>query len=129
LLPLLVLVIGFQAVLAIHIGVERIGRYIQVFHEEAANWHGWEQVAMTFGQRHAGGPDPLFVAPFVMATLLNLLPALLVGVAIEIGALGTAHAIFLAYIVFARRGAGRQRVLDLDGFRALYRTHTTETGH
>ena len=33
LLPLLVLASVFEAVFALHIGVERIGRYLQVFHE------------------------------------------------------------------------------------------------
>ena len=33
LLPLLVLASVFEAIFALHVGVERIGRYIQVFHE------------------------------------------------------------------------------------------------
>ena len=33
LLPLLVLASMFEAVFALHVGVERIGRYLQVFHE------------------------------------------------------------------------------------------------
>ena len=33
LLPLLVLAAAFEVVFALHIGVERIGRYLQVFHE------------------------------------------------------------------------------------------------
>ncbi len=57
-LPLLVLAAGFEAIYALHINVERIGRYIQVFHEDAG---GWEHVALTFGQRFPGrGPDALF---------------------------------------------------------------------
>jgi hypothetical protein len=35
LLPLLVLAAAFEAVFALHVGVERIGRYLQVFHEGA----------------------------------------------------------------------------------------------
>src|SRR5712692_11822960 len=34
LLPLLVLAVVFEAVVALHTGVERIGRYIQVFFED-----------------------------------------------------------------------------------------------
>jgi hypothetical protein len=34
LLPLLVLTAAFEAVVSLHVGVERIGRYIQVFYEE-----------------------------------------------------------------------------------------------
>ena len=33
LLPLLLLASTFEAVFALHVGVERIGRYLQVFHE------------------------------------------------------------------------------------------------
>src|SRR4051812_48252260 len=33
LLPLVVLAAVFEAIFALHIGVERIGRYLQVFHE------------------------------------------------------------------------------------------------
>jgi hypothetical protein len=34
--------------LRLHVNVERIGRYLQVFHEPDG---GWEHVAMTFGER------------------------------------------------------------------------------
>src|SRR5258705_9989011 len=47
LLPLLVLAAGFESIYALHINVERIGRYLQVFHEPGG---GWEHVAMTFVQ-------------------------------------------------------------------------------
>src|SRR5690242_14165187 len=51
LVPLLVLVAGFEAVFALHVNVERIGRYLQVFHE--VDEAGWESVASSFGQRPA----------------------------------------------------------------------------
>ena len=35
LVPLLVLAAGFEAIFALHTNVERIGRYLQVFHEDA----------------------------------------------------------------------------------------------
>ena len=39
LIPLLVLVAAFESVFALHVNVERIGRYLQVFHERAhAGW-------------------------------------------------------------------------------------------
>ena len=44
-IPLLVLAASFEAVFALHIGVERVGRYLQVFHGDT-----WEQSAMAFGQ-------------------------------------------------------------------------------
>ena len=37
LLPLLVLASVFEAIFALHVGVERIGRYLQVFHEAASD--------------------------------------------------------------------------------------------
>src|SRR5687767_15620404 len=49
--PLMVLVAGFEGVFALHTNVERIGRYLQVFHEDSG---GWEHVAMEFGQRFPG---------------------------------------------------------------------------
>src|SRR4051812_40874617 len=68
LLPLLVLAAVFEAVFALHIGVERIGRYIQVYFEDSA---GWEHTAMAYGGAFRGGTDPLFTLVFVCATILN----------------------------------------------------------
>ena len=48
-LPLLFLATAFEIVFALHTGVERIGRYIQVFFEDGS---GWEHTAMTFGRRY-----------------------------------------------------------------------------
>ena len=117
LVPLLVLVAGFEAIYALHINVERIGRYLQVFHEQDG---GWENVAMAFGQRFPGsGPDPLFAQIFVFAISVNLLPILL----------GFEHALELVILiphVFAvyrirtgRAGAARQRSEDLERFASL----------
>src|SRR5204863_9188828 len=65
LVPLLVLAAGFEAIYALHVNVERIGRYLQVFHEPNG---GWEHVAMTFGQRFpGGGPGALFSPLFRLA--------------------------------------------------------------
>ena len=50
LVPLLVLVAGFEAVFALHVNVERIGRYLQIFHEP--DGAGGEHVAMVIGQRY-----------------------------------------------------------------------------
>ena len=52
LIPLLVLVAAFESVFALHVNVERIGRYLQVFHERAHA--GWEHVAMDV--RRAASP-------------------------------------------------------------------------
>ena len=60
LLPLLTLAATFEIVFALHTGVERIGRYIQVFFE-APGERSWEHTAMAYGRMFpGGGSDPLF---------------------------------------------------------------------
>jgi len=49
LVPLLILVAGFEAVFALHVSVERIGRYVQVFHEAESD-PGWESTISRFGR-------------------------------------------------------------------------------
>jgi hypothetical protein len=97
--------------------VERIGRYLQVFHEPDG---GWEHVAMTFGERFpGGGPDALFSTLFLMATALNYLPVALGGTNPELVALGILHLVLAFHIGTARRRASRQRKLDLERFEAI----------
>src|SRR4051812_16071800 len=114
-LPLLVLAVTFEAVFNLHVGVERIGRYLQVFYEDGT---GWEHTAMSFGRPLKGtGTDPLFVAHFLIATILNIVPALLAEpVRLEITVVGSAHLLFVLRIVLARRSASRQRAADLRRF-------------
>lgn len=117
LLPLLVLAAGFESIYALHVNVERIGRYIQVFHESAG---GWEHVAMRFGQRFPGrGPDALFSTLFLIATALNYLPVALGGSTPELVVGGILHLVLAFHIGTARRRASRQRKLDLEHFEAL----------
>jgi hypothetical protein len=117
LLPLLVLASGFEAIYALHVNVERIGRYIQVFHEPDG---GWEHVAMAFGQRFPGkGPDPLFSALFLVATALNYLPVALGGTVPELVAAGLLHLLLALHIGTARSRASKQRLQDLERFSAL----------
>jgi hypothetical protein len=120
LVPLLVLAAAFEAVLALHVGVERIGRYLQVFHDDH-----WEQTAMAFGPPLAGtGSDPLFVAFFALATMMNFVPVLAVGaVPIELLVIGAAHLLFLARLVGAHLAARRQRAADLARFQELKRSN------
>ena len=115
LVPLIVLVAGFETLFALHMNVERIGRYLQVFHEADG---GWEQVAMAFGQRFPGGPDPLFAQLFVLAISMNFLPVVLGGELPEIVVLAVLH--LLAHLPHphgARRGAppARRRPSALSG--------------
>jgi hypothetical protein len=118
LVPLLVLVAGFEAVFALYVNVERIGRYLQVFHETDG---GWERVAMLFGQRFPGtGPDPLFGRLFVLATSVNFLPAALGFETIpELVLLAVPHFVFINRVRLARAFAAAQRAEDLERFTSI----------
>jgi hypothetical protein len=139
LLPLLVLASVFEAIFALHVGVERLGRYIQVFYEEDRRAQpdppappvppalparpGWEHAAMAFG-RPAGAAaiDALFAVPFLLATLFNIAPALLLDpVRTEMIFVGGAHALFVLRLLVARHLARTQRAIDLQRFQQLKR--------
>ena len=114
--PLLVLASAFECVFALHIGVERVGRYLQVFYEDR-----WEQTAMAFG-RPAGavGLDPLFSIPFLVAVLINMMPALIQGPTTqELVFVAGAHGLFVVRVVAARAAAGKQREIELRRFQEL----------
>ena len=116
-LPLLVLAAGFEAIYALHINVERIGRYLQVFHEPDG---GWENVAMAFGQRFPGrGPDALFSNLFLIATAMNYLPIALGGTRGELVVGGLLHLLLAVHIGTARSRASKQRAQDLEKFQAI----------
>jgi hypothetical protein len=118
LVPLLVLVAGFEALFALHTNVERIGRYLQVFHEGQSD--EWEHVAMEFGRRFPGsGPDPLYGRLFGLAISVNYLPAALGGTEIELAVLAVFHLIALGRIRVCRSAAAKQRALDLERYNAL----------
>jgi hypothetical protein len=116
LVPLLALAGTFEAVFALHASVERIGRYLQIVHEDA-----WEETAMAFGPPLAGtGTDPLFALLFGLAALVNFVPVLLAApLRVELAVIGVAHALFLVRLAAARVAAGRQRTADLERFRHL----------
>jgi hypothetical protein len=116
LIPLVVLIGGFEVVLAIHTGVERVGRYIQRVHERGdVTAPAWEHVAMGMGARwlSPGGLDSLFGGVFLLATFVNLLPVLFAGTAMEAGVGITCHAAFSIRVLLARRFAAQQRAHDL----------------
>lgn len=130
LLSLLVLVAGFEAVHALHVGVERIGRYLQAFYEDEPGGPRWETTAMAVGPAlPGGGVDPLFAPVFGAATLLNLAPlvmtdrpTLLMWVSL------LAHAGMLVRIIRTRRAATRQRAVELESYRAIRaRSQSTTT--
>jgi hypothetical protein len=119
-LPLLILAATFEAVFGLHVAVERIGRYIQVFFETDG---GWEHVAMAVGRPLKGtSSDPLFTAHFIIAIVLNIVPALLVEpqpVAIEVWVVLGVHLLVVSRILLARRVATHQRAADLRRFQEL----------
>lgn len=121
LVPILILAATFEISFFIHTGVERIGRYIQVFFEEAAGANGWETVAMNYGSRFPGGLDPLLTKVFTASTIINFLSSLRTTTERPDWMLLSLFAhIALAYrLTDASRLAAGQRAIDLDRFRSL----------
>ncbi len=125
LVPLVVLIVTFEAVHQLHVGAERIGRFLLVFYEEdVERGPQWERVIGRFGRPLKGNhSDPIFVAVFVMATAINALAVLLPSpTAQEEVVLGLVHAVVVARVVTARFAAGRQRAADEARFRELKKT-------
>jgi hypothetical protein len=127
-IPLLVLLVTFEASRILHFGSERIGRYLQVFHEETfgtdkrlAETPSWESVAMIFGARLPGaGGHPLFAPVFAMATAINFLAVMLPGpIPLELALMAVPHAALLAWLVVTDRAMRAQRTVELARFRAL----------
>jgi len=124
LLPLLVLASVFEGVFALHVGVERIGRYLQVFYEsEDEGPRKWEHSAMAFGApKGSARLDPLFSITFALAALLNVSPMTIAGpTTSELIFVGGAHALFLLRLAVAHEVAKKQRSVDLERFGALKR--------
>lgn len=125
LLPLLLLAGAFEAIFSLHTGVERIGRYIQVFYEggeaDATSSRRWEQTAMALGRRtRKGGSDPLFAAYYLLAASFNIIPSLLIGpIPVEWAVVGVAHLLFIGRVLIARSQATSQRARDLEQFQQL----------
>jgi hypothetical protein len=121
LLTLGVLVGGFEAIHALHVGTERIGRYLQVSYEAAGDGPRWETTAMAVGPAlPGGGIDPLFSGVFICAAVINVIPALLPQpTRLELGAVLLVHAAFVYRVIRARGAAARQRAVELESFKAL----------
>jgi hypothetical protein len=121
LVPFMVLAATFEINFFIHTGVERIGRYLQVFFEERTGATGWETTAMSYGAKFPSGLDPLFSVVFATATALNFFSGLAVAerrpgwIVLSF----FAHLVFAYRIVSAKKLAASQRALDLDRFRSL----------
>jgi hypothetical protein len=123
--PLAVLVGGFEAIHALHVGAERIGRYLQVYYEDTPDGPRWETTAMAVGPAlPGGGIDPLFSVVFISATMANLIPAFTPEpTRPELAILLPLHLAFVVRIVRARGAAARQRAVELESYRAI-RTQT-----
>ena len=128
-IPLLVLLVTFEAIRTLHFGSERIGRYLQVFYEEDGQpdrslkeTPAWERVAMRLSTVPGTGGHPLFVPIFFLAAIANTLPVLLaqpLARPIELAALGVPHAAFMIWLFNADRAMRTQRAAELEQFRQL----------
>ena len=128
-LPLLALLVTFEVIRPLHFGAERIGRYVQVFYEEAgepdralSDTPSWERVAMRFGTVPGVGGHALFVPLFLLATALNYFAVLLPEpVAVELSVMAIPHLGFIAWLVAADRAMRKQRVIELARLRELHK--------
>lgn len=126
-IPLLVLVATFEAIRPLHFGAERIGRYLQVFYEEAGDparplrdTPSWERVAMQFGTVPGVGGHPLFGPVFFLSTIANYLAVIVPGpLPIEMGVMAVPHLALLAWVIAAGRAMKRQREIELARMREL----------
>ena len=76
---------------------------------------------MAFGRpKGAVSTDALFSVIFVLAALVNAMPALILDPqGVELVFVGGAHALFVLRLIVARKAAGAQRAIDLERFRQL----------
>ena len=124
--PLLVLAAGFEVIFALHVGVERIGRYVQLRYENAGAPAGplWEHTAMSV-QAASGGAHALFLPVFLIAAGLNWILGLTLmvgnapaqefgGSRTEVLLSGGFHVLAIARWLTAGRLARHQRARDLD---------------
>jgi hypothetical protein len=132
LVPLVVLVAGFEVNLAIHVGVERVGRYLQVKYERnPQSAAGWEHAVMKL-QVPTGGLDALFLAVFFSALALTFVVGLWLAAAslgpdeatamrAESLVVAILHAVVAARWLQAARYAKSQRSRELPAFEAAIR--------
>jgi hypothetical protein len=118
---LAVLAAGFESIHALHVGTERIGRYLQVRYEAEVGGPRWETTALAVGPAlPGGGIDPLFSVIFSGAGIVNLLLVVLPRpTVVEVIVLGLIHLVFLVRVVRARGAATRQRAVELESFKTL----------
>lgn len=122
-IPLCILAAGYEAVWALHVGAERIGRFIQVVHETEPGQASWETTIMRLGPGlPGGGVNPLFSVVFGSASLVNLGAAFAAEpTPLEVVLLFACHAGFLLRLAQTRVLASRQRQADLVAFGTVHR--------
>ena len=119
LLPLILLMAGFEAVHQLHIAVERIGRYVHVRYESGIGRPMWETAIAAFGSGHRPSTRPadaLFSFVFCAAIVVNWLAATLGATREEMIGVGAIHALAIARVLMARSSARRQRAEDQKRF-------------
>jgi hypothetical protein len=121
LFSLAVLAAGYEAIHALHVGVERIGRYLQVYYETGHDGPQWETTCMSVGPAlPGGGVDPLFSILFASAAVANLTPVFLSSpTRATLAVIGVIHGAFLVRLGRARWAAARQRAVELESYRAI----------
>lgn len=130
LIPLLVLAAGFEVAFLSHAGGERIGRYIEVFHESAGQAPPqWEHLAHKPRPAvAASGPLDALASPiFVAAGILNLLPVAMLategtkaeGLTVELTVYGLIHLAWIVRVLSARRYLSRQAAKDAEFFSSV----------
>lgn len=148
-IPLMLLIVVFEALRSLHFGVERIGRYLQVYFEDPfgdgplrggtpygegplrggkiAMPPAWESAVARVGGRLPGAAGhPLFIPLFLLATMTNLLAVALPGpIPEEWIPLGLLHAGFAGWMVYVDRGVRAQRAHDEERFREIRNGHSS----
>ena len=124
--PLLVLLATFEVIRSLHLGVERIGRYVQVFFEQNSGSAptkppAWEHTAMALGPTLPGaGVHPYFLPVFFLAIGVNFLAVVFPGpVVVELATLAVPHLAFAVWLIYCDVGMRKQRISELARFRAL----------
>lgn len=122
-LPLILLMAGFEAVHQLHVGAERIGRYLFVRYESGISHMHWEGAIAAFGAGHKPSThtsDALFSGVFMAAVVVGLLMAGLAATPFELLGLGALHALAIVRIGIAKRSASKQRAEDQARFEQLF---------
>jgi hypothetical protein len=126
-IPLVMIAATFEAIRPLHFGAERIGRYLQVFYEEAGDpgralgdTPSWERVAMAFGKVPGVGGHPLFMPIFFLATIVNYLAVMIPGpVPMEMAVMAIPHVAMIGWLLAAHRAMKSQREIELERLRTL----------